>query len=124
MRGLFEDPNSIRVATVSIGPPADLPGGALSVASGWKTSIQLTKCVVGSPVVVLENRVGREIVQRLFGPAFGREIRNQAPNDLFVFVNLPEIARSHCIKEESLSLTRCVLEIRPQLVSRIARPLQ
>src|SRR6185295_4784505 len=64
----FEHPNGVRVLLIPVGEPSNLPGGALGVASTWKSRVHLPEGFVCSCILVVDDKMRREVVERLLGP--------------------------------------------------------
>ena len=65
-----------------------------------------------------------EVVQRLFGPALRRELADQPPDDAQILGVVAELAARDRVEKERLALARRLLDVRPDAVARVARPLQ
>ena len=66
----------------------------------------------------------REVVQRFFRPALGRELVDQLADDAEVFGLVAELAGRDGVEEQRFALSRRLLDVRLDAVARVARPLQ
>ena len=67
--------------------------------------------------------MGGEVVQRLFSPALGRKLVDQARADGQVFIVVAEVAVRDRIEEQCLPLPRCLVVIGPDAFARRPRLL-
>ena len=123
-RRRFERAIRVRVAAGFIRPPADLPRGALRVMPGRKLLVDLAEGLVCLFVVVLQDVMRREVVQRFFRPALRRKLVHGAANDPEILVVIAELARGDGVEEERFTLPRRVLDVRAHEIACGARVLE
>ena len=75
-------------------------------------------------VVVLHEVLRREIVERFFSPRLSRELVGQLSNDALILRHVAQLPRGHGVEEEGFTLSRGLLDVRPDSIARVARTLQ
>ena len=122
--GLLEDAHGVRVVAVLVAPPPGLPCGALGALACREHLIQLPEDLCRLLVVVLENVVGAEIVERLLGPRAVGIIAGERVRLCEELVGAAEAPERAQREEARLRLTGAAIEPRPDTVERRLVPLQ
>src|SRR5476651_1272264 len=110
-RGL-EHAYGLGVPRVLVGPPANLPRGALRVVPRRKLLVHLPEGALRALIVALQDVVGREIVEGFLRPALRRELVDNPLDDAEILVVVAELARGDRIEKERFALPCAFLEIR------------
>jgi hypothetical protein len=116
----LEDLDRVGVALLAVRRPAQLPPGALGVLPTGEPLDDLCKHRERSLVVVHQDVVRGEIVERVLAPRAVGEIGDQLPRPRLVLAVAPESAQRRQVEVPRLGPARRFVEIRRQPVDRRA----
>src|SRR2546425_909632 len=110
---------------IAMGDPSSAAGGSFSPGP-LSTTRRRCGTAPSSRLVVLivDDIVGGEVIQRFFGPALRHEVGRQPADRSHVLRFVAEVADGDRIEEQRLRLPGGVFEVRLDAVARVARPLQ
>ena len=123
-RRRFEHPDRLRVRSVLVRPPADLPCRALRVVTGRILLVHLAESRIRGLVVVADDVVARQVVERFFRPALVGELGDDPADRARVFGIVAELARRDGVEEQRFALPRRLVDVWPDAVARVALALQ